>query len=308
MKRNLPSLLAVRYFEAVGRNLSFTLAANELNVTQAAVSHQVRLLEEETGVKLFNRLHQRIELTSEGQQLLEVVTESLNNLAEAFDRIAGRESVDRIHLSVTPYISARWLAPRIDDFLDREKNIEIIFLHSLEPPNERDKHFDLKIFFTTKPTNDPAYELMFSDELVPLCAPDLLKGCEGFSREEVIAKLPIAHEFSYEWWAEWCRSSGIDPKVIARGHVYDDPTVLENVAISGRSMILGSRMFLAPQIRSGALVLPFGDAEKIDIHYHLHVRPKQRRRTVNSFRRWLLQASDQKPGELRDGMPAHKTV
>ena len=308
MKRNLPSLLAIRYFEAVGRNLSFTLAANELCVTQAAVSHQVRLLEEETGVILFNRLHQRIELTSEGQQLLEVVTESLNSLAETFDHISGRASVDRIHLSVTPYISARWLAPRIDDYLAKEKNIEIIFLHSLEPPSERDKHFDLKVFFTTKPSRDPLYEFMFSDTLVPLCAPGLLKDCGALTGEALVGKLPIAHEFSYEWWAEWCRNCEFNPKVVERGHVYDDPTVLENVALSGRSMILGSRMFLAQQIKSGDLVLPFGDTHKIDIYYYVYVRPKQRRRTVDSFRRWLLQASDPKRLELREQSNAHKPV
>lgn len=294
MNRRLPSLLAVRYFESVGRNLSFTLAANELNVTQAAVSHQIRLLEEELGVKFFTRLHQRIELTPEGLQLLDVATECLDRLADTFDLVSGRDRSERIHLSTTPLLSARWLMPQLGDYLNNAKNTEIILHHSLEPPNDREPKFDLKIFFSTEPLEDAGYDFLFSDRLVPVCSPSLLKEGSSESRTELLSRVGLVHEFNYDWWGEWCRRSGLDPALTQRGIVLDDPAVLENAALLGHGIILGSTLFLKDKLEKGDLVLPFGADPSFAIFYYLLTKPaRASRRSVSNFRRWLLQRSMQ---------------
>lgn len=287
MKRRLPSLLAVRNFESVGRNLSFTLAADELNVTQAAVSHQVRLLEEEIGVKLFERFHQRIELTAEGAQLLEVATECLDRLADTIDVLSGRGRAERIHMSVTPLISAHWLMPRLGSYLAAHSNAEIVLHHSLEPPSERDAKFDLKIFFSPTKLDNPAHEFLFADALVPVSTPDLLRDLGRKPVEQILAKVNLVHEFNYDWWCEWCRRSGVDPTLVERGIVLDDPAVLENAALLGRGMILGSMLFLSERLRSGELVLPFGIAHTLPIFYYLSAPRRQSRPSVQAFRRWL---------------------
>jgi len=300
VKRRLPSLLALRNFESVGRNLSFTLAAAELNVTQAAVSHQVRLLEEEIGVKLFERFHQRIELTAEGGQLLDVATECLDRLADSVDQISGRGRAERIHMSVTPLISAHWLMPSLGAYLARHPDAEIILHHSLEPPTERDVRFDLKIFFSPVRLENPAYQFLFADALAPICRPDLVRGL-ALPLETILAKLSIVHEFNYDWWIDWCRRSGIDAKVVERGIVLDDPAVLENAALLGRGVILGSMQFLGERLRSGDLVLPFGKDHALDIYYYLASPRHQRRRSVDDFRRWLMRLAEAQQGLESEG-------
>jgi len=146
MNRKLPSLLAVRYFEAVGRHLSFTLAANELNVTQAAVSHQVKQLEERIGTQLLIRLHQRVELTPAGEVLLKVSIECLDKLAETFESISSAsKSNHRVVLSVTPLLSAHWLLPRLNSYLADHPSADIILHNSLKSPTEDHEDYDLKI-------------------------------------------------------------------------------------------------------------------------------------------------------------------
>lgn len=297
MKQRLPSLLAIRYFEAVGRNLSFTLAANELNVTQAAVSHQVRLLEQELGVKLFTRLHQRIALTKHGIDLLEVATECFDKLSDLTNSMAGRTQSSRIHLSVSPLLSAGILMPRIGDFLNDEKGTEIIFHHSLAPPSDREPSSDIKIFFSHTPLNNDSYEYLFKDGLIPMCVPALWRGHENQAPSEYLRNVGIVHEFDYQWWEEWCERAGIEKSVVQRGLALDDPAVLENAALLGRGVILGSKRFLAERLKSGELITPFGRKNCIAIYYYLFSGAANRRRDVAKFAKWIRTIS----AEIREG-------
>ncbi|MBO9195409.1 LysR family transcriptional regulator [Rhizobium sp. 16-449-1b] len=287
MKQRLPSLLAIRYFEAVGRNLSFTLAANELNVTQAAVSHQVRLLEQELGAKLFTRLHQRIELTKQGIELLEVATECFDKLSDVTNSMSGRKQESRIHLSVSPLLSAGILMPRIGDFLNSEKGTEIIIHHSLAPPSDKEPSSDIKIFFSHTPLNDEAYEFLFKDGLIPMCVPALWRGHEDQMPSEFLQNVSIVHEFDYQWWEEWCERAGVEKSAVQRGLALDDPAVLENAALLGRGVILGSKRFLAERLSSGELITPLGAENRIDIYYYLFSGAASRRRDVAKFAKWL---------------------
>lgn len=290
MKRRLPSLLAMRYFESVGRNLSFTLAANELCVTQAAVSHQIRTLEEDLGVRLFTRLHQRIELTAEGLELLDAATDCLDRLADTVGRISGRAPAERIRLSITPLLSARWLVPRLRGFLRSAGNTEILMHHSLEPPNEREPRFDLKVFFSVGPGEVPDCDHLFTDRLVPMCSRALVQGPAAGLDPAAVAAFDLVHEFNHEWWGEWCARCGLDRALVQRGIVLDDPAVLETAALSGNGLILGSSLFLRERLETGALVLPFGAEPGIEIRYHLVTGNRHDRRSaVTGFRRWLLE-------------------
>lgn len=287
MKQRLPSLLAIRYFEAVGRNLSFTLAANELNVTQAAVSHQVRLLEQELGVKLFTRLHQRIELTKSGVELLDVAIECFGRLSDVTNSISKGKQSSRIHMSVSPLFSAHILMPRIGDFLSAEEDTEVVIHHSLAPPNDRETTYDIKLFFSRTPLVDEEYEFLLADKLIPMCIPALWRTHEEQPPAEFLRQVSIVHEFDYQWWEEWCERAAIDKSVVRRGLALDDPSVLENAALLGRGVILGSKRFLADRLNAGELIAPLGANNGIDIFYYLFVGRTQRRRDVTKFAKWI---------------------
>lgn len=296
MRQRLPSLLAIRYFEAVGRNLSFTLAANELNVTQAAVSHQVRLLEQELGVKLFTRLHQRIELTKSGEELLDIAIECFGKLADVTNSIAKGKQSSRIHLCVSPLFSANILMPRIGEFLSEDAETEVVIHHSLAPPSDRETIYDVKLFFSGTRLSDESYEFLLADKLIPMCIPALLRKHEDQPTDQFLQQVSIVHEFDYQWWEEWCEAAGIDKNVVRRGIALDDPSVLENAALLGRGIILGSKRFLSDRLRSGELVAPFGEDNGIDIFYYLFLGKTHRRGDVARFVKWLRAVG----AELRD--------
>ncbi len=291
MRRRLPSLLAVRYFEAAGRLLSFTAAANELNVTQAAVSHQVRLIEDEVGCRLFNRLHQRVELTPEGKQFLETVSECFDRISETFAEVSGQKNVEQIYLSVTPYMASRFILPQLEDFLTVEKNCEIIFHLTMDARGENDGKVDMKIFFTTKPEKNSQIEFLFMDELVPVCSPKLLAASKTNDPVELLTSARIGHEFSYRWWVDWAKRTGIDPNLVERGNIFDDPSALEQSAIYGRTMILGSKRFLHDRIEAGEIALPFGEENALKIYYYLQIPPSKERRSTRIFRNWIIEQS-----------------
>jgi LysR family glycine cleavage system transcriptional activator len=292
LKRKLPSLLALRHFESVGRNLSFTIAANELSVTQAAVSHQVRSLEEDIGVRLFNRMHQRIELTPAGQRLLEVSTEMLDQLADAIDDISGRTRADRIHICVTPLVSAFLIMPHLNEYVALANTAEIILHHSLEPPKEKEDRYDLTIFFKMEESRNPEEMFLFKDILVPVCSVDLLKKFDGSSPTSLLSTAGIIHESRMDFWASWCQKAGIDPKYSARGIVIDDPATLSSAAAHGQGVILGSYIFLQDHFSNGSLVMPFGLSPSVDVFYYLVCKPKAtRRKPVANLRKWLIEKS-----------------
>lgn len=294
MKKKLPSLLGVRYFESVGRNLSFKLAATELNVTQAAVSHQIRFLEKDLGVKLFTRLHQRIELTKEGISLLEVATECLDRLSETFDHISGRTKSTRVHVNITPLLSAHWLMPQIYEFLDSKNGeVEIILHHSLEPPSALEAKYDIKLFYSTHVLSDPRYNFLFEDRIVPICSPRLLTRNGATDPSTLLSQARLVHEFNYDWWMEWCRKRSLDPSLAQKGLVLDDPAVLENAALQERGIILGSIDFLNDRLQSGELVLPFGPEPSIAIwYYSLLDQSRGRKRAAVDFYNWISERAE----------------
>lgn len=298
--RRLPSLRAVHYFESAARNLSFTRAADELNVTQAAVSHQIRYLEEELGVKLFARTHQRIDLTPEGLLLLETATEVLDKLGDTLATIAVQSPYDRLHIGVTPLFSAYWLMPRLAQFTEARKNTEIVLHHSLEPPHERLDRTSVKIFWGGEFSGYEKDEL-FTDCLVPMCSKKMFEAIRSKSIREAMSSVNFIHEFDHEWWASWCRAEGIDPIVIQKGTIVDDPGALESAAILGHGMVLGSITFLRRRIDSGEIVAPFGVRSPIKIPYCLLTKPTElKRRAVREFRTWILKAV---ADESRDTLP-----
>jgi len=286
MKRKLPSLLAIRYFESVGRHLSFTAAAAELNVTQAAVSHQVRQLEERLGQQLFMRLHHRIELTGQGAQLLAACTRCLDDLEEVFTRLSNQRTAAPLILSVTPLISARWLLPRLNDFLQDHPETDIVLRNSLKSPLIDLEDFDIKIFYSTERLADPNFELLFTDRLLPICSPAISESGLAVT-DEAFAKFNLVHEFDQEWWSSWCEKAGLSPELAKRGLTVDDPVVLEKAALVGHGLILGSAIFTNDRLEAKELIFPFGKDTGSSIYYYAVTKSQSPRPDVTVLRAWI---------------------
>src|SRR5690554_3410277 len=176
MSRRLPSLNALRAFEAGARHLSFTRAADELHVTQTAISHQVRQLEAELGFPLFRRSTRRLELTPEGQRLAPAVTQALERIAEAVEALRARRRDNLLRVSMAPAFGTKWLVGRLSRFWLAHPDVELQLNHSPLLTDFTRDDVDLAIRYGRGPWPGVVSELLIRLEKVPVCSPALLEG------------------------------------------------------------------------------------------------------------------------------------
>jgi len=288
-RRRLPSLTALRNFEAVARHLSFTRAADELCVTQAAVSHQVRALEDELGKKLLVRLPQRIELTESGRDLYEVARVCFNQIAVAANRIRDDGRLNRLRINVTPLFSSRWLVPRLSSFIFSHPEIELTLHHTFEAPDPNDQEVDATIAYGYGDWAGFIADYLISADLVPLCSPVVLGDRKLPMAIEELSGFTLLHEFSHQWWEDWISKTSARSVSVRRGLVFDDPNVLINAAVQGNGVFLGAPLHVQDLIAEGKLVAPFGFSPSIAIDYYLLRRPElAQSKSIGVFRNWLL--------------------
>ena len=176
MSRRLPPLNALRAFEAAARHLSFTRAASELNVTQAAISHQIKTLEEHLGLPLFRRLNRALMLTDEGQSLFPAVRDALDGLAEAIARLRAGETGGTLTVSTLPSFAVKWLVPRMSHFQDRHPDIDLRISAKEYLVDFTRDGIDVAIRFGRGDWPGVRAEWMADEELTPVCSPSLLPG------------------------------------------------------------------------------------------------------------------------------------
>ncbi len=260
MKRSLPPLNALRAFEAAARLESISRAADELSVTHAAVSHQVKALEEWVGRPLFRREHRRIRLTEAGAELLPV-------LGEAFDAIDARMTDilaqgDRRSLTITaaPSVAYRWLVPRLSQFSALHPEIDVRLEHSTRLIDfRRERAIDIGVRFGEGGWPDVAEHWLMSGHAQPLAAPSLLAR-QGLSAKDLplspqqIARLPLQHEETRLWWRRWFQENGVPDADVSSGAVFHDSGGLLDVALAGHGAVLGRFALAAEALRSGLLL------------------------------------------------------
>ena len=224
----MPSLIALRVFEAAGRLQSFSNAAAELKVTQGAVSRQVRALEEELGVKLFNRLTRRVELTQDAQKYLDEVQAAFRRVEAATAWVRSRQQHHVLNISVLPSLGSFWLMPKLASFTRMHPNIEIRIHSSIEPVDLHGHGADVAIRVGPRPgvsydRNQPEINLVMTkdwrgvlaeelapDVLVPVYSPNILKPGARLDDAAVFRDLPIIHTTSrFDAWNGWMRHYGI---------------------------------------------------------------------------------------------------
>lgn len=298
MARDLPPLNALRAFEAAARHLSFSKAAEELHVTPAAVSHQVKGLEDLLGVQLFRRLTRAIRLTEAGQAALPVLREAFDRLADGVALMRAETKDKVVTVSLEPSLAAKWLVPRLDRFRMANPDIEVRVDANEKPVDFRRDDVDLAIRYGTGKYPGLEVDRLLSEEIFPVCSPSLLDGAKPLARPDDLRHHRLLH---VEWnqddlmapsWRKWLLAAGLKDIDVARGSVFSMMTLAIQAAIDGQGVALASSVLVADDLASGRLVVPFdlGRRDLLDFAYYLVV-PKRTAPLpkVAAFKAWLFE-------------------
>jgi LysR family transcriptional regulator, glycine cleavage system transcriptional activator len=297
--RQLPSLTALRTFEAVGRLGSVKAAAQELNVTPAAVSHQVRLLEENLRTPIITRSNSGLGLTDAGRDLFLSLTQAFDALDDTARRIRATAEDSTIHVDSLPSFASCWLVPHLSSFYAEHSGvqIEVNTVGDLGYPSAVAKSAaSVAIRVGTNGDQWPALiaEKLFHEEMFPVCAPSLLHGSSALKEpRDLAAHTLLIVSRRAEGWPEWLaaadaaggRTANIDPE---HGRKFDTIQLAFTAAIEGMGVVIGRRPLVDQYLKAGLLVEPFNLRVPSKLAYWLVSQPAAAEEpTLQAFRNWL---------------------
>ena len=293
MPRRLPPLTSLRAFEAAGRHLSFTKAAAELTVTQAAISHQVKGLEEHLGTALFLRLPRRLELTRAGTVLLPVVRDAFDRISQSVAALANDIASSDLIVRLAPSFAAKWLSPKLADFRQKHPQVHLSLTHSNEAADFARHAVDIAVTYGTGDWPGVVADPVLRIDFFPVCAPAFMQGEHPLTDDHNLQYCTLLHDADHSNWSQWLELAGIDNVDPLRGTVMDDTNVLIQAAVDGQGIALGSTHFVADHLDAGRLVMPFDTVLHSDYAYYV-VCPKEHldRPGVSAFKEWILNQSD----------------
>lgn len=274
-KYRLPPLDLFRTFEAVARHLSFTYAADELCLTQSAVSRQIASLEQLTGVQLFRRLHRAIELTPAGHRLLEAVTKGLDQIHVCLSTLGPTARTPQITVSATVAFAWFWLMPRLNQFSADHPRVDIRVLATDTPVLPGQGDVDVAILFGAGQWEGITSRLLFRERVYPVCSPNFLSDHPGLSRVEDLVCQTLLHldiDRSIPDPVDWQKllaSQGVTGKPVLPGLRFNSYPMVLQAAEAGRGVALGWSYIVDPIVASGRLVRPVDGAMETRNGYYL---------------------------------------
>jgi LysR family glycine cleavage system transcriptional activator len=273
MRQTLPPFAALIAFEAAGRLQSFTKAAEELHVTQAAVSRQIRLLEERIGKPLFVRAHRSVELTTEGRNYLHTVVNALSEVSAATRDLMAADSASRLVLAADQSIAHLWLMPRLAAFRAAYPGFDLGLVVSDEERACLAANVDVTLLHGDGnwPSHDT--ELLFAEEVFPVCSPDYLGERRGRLRPEDIASETLIDLDDDHWnwlnWRQWLNAHGAGEAAAPRSLVTSSYPLAIDAARRGLGLALGWRGLVDADLKAGGLVAPLRETMRTRFGYHL---------------------------------------
>ncbi|WP_136441783.1 transcriptional regulator GcvA [Pacificoceanicola onchidii] len=301
MSDRLPPLTALRAFEAAARHLSFAKAASELNVTPAALSFQIKKLEEDLGQPVFKRLNRAVELTEVGKVLAPSLSEGFGRLNAAW--ASARRMLDTKILSVTagPAFTTKWLAPRLFEFASAHPDIELRFAATLRSLDFDRDAVDVAIRYGYGPDPGLYCEHLVDECLTPMMRPEL---AERYLTVESLLKAPLLYDASQDFieppadWAAWFRACGLEgaPKPVARFSQADHAL---DAALAGGGVVFSRTSLAIPHLARGELVAPFPIALTTDAKFRvLCEKGTENKPQIAAFRTWLRDEVEKFPDGL----------
>jgi LysR family transcriptional regulator, glycine cleavage system transcriptional activator len=297
MLEQFPGLRSLRAFNAAARHLSFTKAADEMGVTPAAISHQIKEIEDQIGVALFTRTSRSMTLTREGEILSAAAAESLDTLSRAVKRIKRLENRKVLKVSASPSIAAKWLVPRLDRFLDQSPGAEVrVDVSTTALDFERDD-VDIAIRFGQGRYPGLKSDLLFTDKIFPVCSPRIITKEKPLAQPKDLLRHTLIH-LEYEaqgvvWpnWKMWMLAAGITDFDDKRGMHFGQTSLTVQAAIDGHGVALGDSNLVADDISEGRLVKPFELSLRAPSQFAYHVvspMDTTNNPLVEAFRQWAL--------------------
>jgi LysR family transcriptional regulator, glycine cleavage system transcriptional activator len=291
MTTQLPSLNGLRAFEAAARHRSFTRAAAELNVTQTAISHQIRRLEEQLGLRLFLRRNRALELTREAEGYLPAIRAAFEDLRQATARLRRVDRDDLLTVTTMAALAAKWLVSRVAAFQDAHPSIEVRITTSTHLVDFRREAVDMGVRYGRGNWPGLRAQWLMAEDIFPVCSPALLGGAKPLRRPEDLAHHTLLHAtISRDDWRLWLTAAGL-PTALAerRGLSFDQSFMALQAAIDGLGVALGRTRFVEADIAAGRLVVPFELVLPAEAGFYI-VAPEETADTpkIKLFRDWLI--------------------
>ncbi len=297
MRFRLPPLNALRAFEAAGRCGSMSAAAEELAVTPAAVSHQIKTLEDYFGFPMFIRSVRSIRLTERGAALMPYLSEGLESWTEGCRKLVAEDSDRPLVISSAPVFAGKWLVRRLSEFNDLHPQITVRLDGSLSVVDFAKDEVDAAIRFGTGPYSDLHADALVNEDVAPVCSPALLERPVELRQPADLARCTLLHVDWYAAagtqpdWAMWLKAAGVEDIEASRGPVFTSDSLAVEAAINGGGVALVSEFLVRQDLDRGRLVKPF-DLVLPSNHWYWFVCPKDsmERPKVRAFRDWLVDA------------------
>jgi LysR family glycine cleavage system transcriptional activator len=302
VRRRLPSLNALKAFEATARQESFTKAAAELCVTQGAVSQQVKGLEAELGVRLFRRERQRLVITDAGRLYLEVVRDAFDRLALGTERLLQRQESGILTITTSPNFAAKWLVHRLRRFSEAHPHIDLRVSASLQHVDFAREDIDLALRHGDGQWPGLHVTRVCTEELFPVCSPKLLSGRGALRSPRDIKHHTLLHTNSTNDWAKWLSSAGVDGIGLKHGTVFNQGSMAIDAAVDGQGIALARTALASWDLITGRLVRPFSQALEAPYAYWI-VCPKSAAEVpkISTFRKWVLREAEDDATRIAEG-------
>ena len=296
MPRRIYPLNALRVFEASARHLSFVKAADELSVTPAAVSHQVKKLEEFLGFPLFRRRTRGLVLVESGQSLLSELSDVFLQLDKAMERVIDHDSRGTLTLSVAPTFAVMWLIPRLQRFYALHPKIDVRIATGLGLIDFQRDDYDAVIRLGNGHWPGLKVIKLFDESVTPMCSPRLLEGSNPLDTPDDLRNHVLLHNHSMDYdseaptWETWLKSAGASRVDASRGTHFSLPDHGLQAAIDGTGVVLGWRTLSAPDIAAGRVIAPFDLNLSLGNSFYLcYPEAQGQRKDIVILRDWLEQ-------------------
>jgi len=290
MRRQLPPFAAIRAFEASARLNSFTSAADELNVTQSAISHQVKRLEGFLGTQLFVRAPQGLSLTTAGQDYLEELTGILDRLDASTRRVCHPDLPELLRIRATPAFTTRWLLPRMHRFQSAHADLDYEITIGFPPTDFSRGDVDVFVHWGADPVAGARVEPFFKSARSPVASLEFLRKSADITRPADLLAVTLLHDKVLDGWSQWFESCGVVPPAIRRGPRFAHCELVLQAAEAAQGIALPYTALIEPELTSGHLVRLFDQETPPLIVYSLAYQecnagdPK-----IRAFRDWIFE-------------------